>query len=596
MARDGEKMSKFSVDEYLEQNLSRLWAQIIIASLIKKGIYHYYLSPGMRNAPLIAALRHLAQFCPEVTIETGWDERAHSFRALGSVRISERPAVLICTSGSALGHYMPAVIEAHKSGLPLLILSSDRPLDLALSNANQTIKQPGLYAQFVRESFSLPTPNENESPAFLSSIVSESVDRSLAPHRGPVHLNIPFKEPLGNENDEDQWSSLERRSAYINEVKAIINQTAIIEIRSHLLSPVLKDQLPSLKMPVLLVVGELTLESERVAVREFLKKRANLPVMIDVASGLKFEWSLKEKSIPTFDHPEVLKAYEGQSPQTVIHLGGRTTSKHYYRLLRQWSNVQWWVFEDTELLHDPAHARTMRVRAPLSLSLPELHRCLPDQVEGLNIDFDDFVQRKSQMIDGAPLANPSLSKMTIEHTPTDTPLFLGNSTIIRSFDSYASVEFKTKLPVYVQRGASGIEGLLSTAIGLCDRQRAPLVAVLGDISLLHDLNALVTLAQTRKPIVLVVINNGGGGIFNLLAPGRDPLINEDLFTPHQVDFKKVANALELTCHQVDDPQEYKKILISSLEQAKNKGPQIIEAIIDDKINQAIYGELKTIKL
>jgi len=465
-----------------------------------------------------------------------------------------------------------------------------------LSNANQTIKQPGLFGQFVRESYALPTPNENESLAFLTSIISESVDRSMAPHRGPVHLNIPFKEPLGNEDDSQEWSTPERRVQFINQVKSIILQSPRKEIRSHLLSPVLEDQLPELKSPVLLVVGELTLESERVSVRSFLNARPQLPVMIDVASGLKFEWSLKENSIPTFDHPEVLKAYEQENPQTVIHIGGRTTSKHYYRLLRQWSDVQWWVFEDTELLHDPAHARSLRVRAPLHLSLPELNRCLPDQIKGLSINFNEFVERKSQMIDSAPLANPSLSKMTIENTPSATPLFLGNSTIIRSFDSYASTTFKTQLPVYVQRGASGIEGLLSTAIGLCDRLKKPLVAVLGDISLLHDLNALVTLAESKHPIVLVVVNNDGGGIFNLLAPGKDPLINKDLFTAHQVHFQKIGQALGLTCHQVSTTAEYREILIHALKKAESLGPQIIEAIIDDKLNQAIYGELKTIKL
>lgn len=589
-------MSKLSVVEILEHNISRLWAQTIIATLIKKSVRHFYLSPGMRNAPLIAALRHLENFYPDLFIETGWDERACAFRALGSVRASEQAAVLICTSGSALGHYMPAVIEAHKSGLPLIILSSDRPLDLALTNANQTIKQSGIYGQFVRESYALPTPSESESVAFLSSLISECVDRSLAPHRGPVHVNVPFKEPLGAEDDQTSWSSPKRRTQYIDEVKKIIHEQAKIEIRSHLLSPNLKTTLPTLTSPVLLVVGELTLESERQAVRDFLKSRPELPVMIDVASGLKFEWSLQERSIPTFDHPEVLKAYESQSPGTVIHFGGRTTSKHYYRLLREWKNVQWWVFEDTELLHDPAHARSMRVRAPLSLSLPELHRCLSQTIQGLSIDFREFVKKKSELIDAAALANPSLSKITIENAPQNTPLLLGNSTIIRSFDSYASQSFKTTLPVYVQRGASGIEGLVSSAIGLVDRLKKPLIAVLGDVSMLHDLNALVTLKQSHAPLIVVIVNNGGGGIFNLLPAGLDPLINRDLVTPHSVEFKKIALALDLDCQQVNTPEDYKQALERACERASTHGPQLIEAVIDDNLNQAIYAELKTIKL
>lgn len=589
MARNGKKMSKLP----LTHNLSRLWAQVIIGTLLKKGVRHFYPSPGMRNAPLIAALRHLASSYPDCEIHTGADERAQGLRALGSIRASDRPAVLICTSGSAVAHYFPAVIEAHKTGLPLIVISSDRPYELTQADANQTIEQNKIFGNFAKASLSLEAPNAQLAPAVLQSLISDFCDQAQDQLPGPIHMNAPFREPLASEEDLADWSHPSAKQAYCEQVQATLATPPIQELRPQL---TLKESvlLPRVEGPLLIVVGELKGQQERLAVEAFIKEHQDLAMMLDVASGLKYRRSLGQKAIPSMDHPEVYRALQSAPPKTLIHIGGRTTSKHYYRLLNEWQQTSLWLFEERQLLHDPAHRRSLRLKAPLHASLPHLSQHLREHpVEGLRISFDDFVQKKSAFIDQAPLAYPSLSKITVETAPAGTLLFLGNSTTIRSFDSYASIEKTIDLPTFVQRGASGIEGHLSSALGLVDRLKRPLVCVLGDISMLHDLNALQALKASQHPLTLVVVNNGGGGIFNLLPAGSDPLLAADLFTSHQVSFYALARALEIETVQVDRPDTYREALKKGL---SHTGPFVVEAMVDDLVNQEIYRELKTIKL
>lgn len=580
----------------IDSNLTRLWAQGLIAGLLKKGIRDFYVSPGMRNAPLIAAINHFKSQDSSIFIDSGFDERSQSFRALGRIRGSERPAVVVCTSGSALAHYAPAVIEAHKSGLPLIVLSSDRPVELSLADANQTTEQNHFFGRNVRYSTTLEAPTSALPPEVLLSITAELVDKSLHPHRGPVHLNVPFREPLDGSDDLTQWPSAKARAAYVQRLTTIIN-TDGYTTQYNAQAPSQFTMELSLNSPVLIVVGELYTKAQKAAVIALLRECQNLAFILDVASGIKYEFSLNEGALPSPDHPEVYKALSTSAPQTLIHIGGRTTSKHYYRLLREWDKTRLIMFDSGQLLHDPAHRRAVKIQGPLETNLPLLIKALKEsESSSEKSSFENFVKQKSDLIDNAPLAYPSLSKTIIEHAPEGLNLFIGNSTVIRSFDSYASTHYTKKLPCFVQRGASGIEGLLSEAIGLCDEGLGPVALILGDISLLHDLNALVTLKQSNHPLIVIIANNGGGGIFHLLPAGVDPLVERELFTPQSVHYAKLAEALELRSVRVENVTQLRTEISQALTLINGQGPVIIEALIDDTLNSEIYRELKTIKL
>lgn len=584
----------------LTQNLSRLWASVMIDTLIKKGVTRFYLSPGMRNAPLISAVR-AAESLHKLQIIVGYDERAQGMRALGAIKASDQPAAVICTSGSALSHYFPAVIEAYKTGLPLIVLSSDRPMELTLTNANQTIQQDRFFGEYTQYFHNLGAPDLTQTPSMIRSLVAHAVERSLLPTPGPIHLNCPFREPLDQQSDENELSAKglsQLRLTFAKQVQELVQDNHLKKIVTPKTAPLTAAELESIfKSPKesLIVVGELTTAQTKEAVLTALKENQSLPFIVDVASGLKYDFILNEGSVPSFDHPEVYKAYQNSSLKRIIHIGGRTTSKHYYRFLRENPEIEWLVFQDHYRLHDPAFALTQRIVLPLgglANSIQVILAKATSQGLPLKIDFTGFVAKKSKLIDEAPLAYPSLSKTIIENFRSDSILWLGNSTVIRSFDSYASETYKLSIRTEVQRGASGIEGSLAGAIGYAETRHKPVVAVIGDISFLHDLNSLTSLQNSQLPLTLIIAQNGGGGIFSLLPAGSDETLHRDLFTAHQVNIKKICQALEVDCERVETPMELKALL----QNKRQNKPLVIEALIDDSVNTAIYSELKTIKL
>jgi 2-succinyl-5-enolpyruvyl-6-hydroxy-3-cyclohexene-1-carboxylate synthase len=589
-------MSKLTV---LDHNLSRLWAQSIIGALLRQGVRSFYLSPGMRNAPLIAAVRHFQGQLPDVFVDSGFDERAQSFRALGRIRASERPAVVICTSGSALAHYAPAVVEADKSKLPLIVISSDRPVELVAANANQTTDQLHFFGKATRYSTSLEAPSPLMPPEAIFSLVTELFNQSCGNNPGPVHLNAPFREPLDGECDHSSWPVDLPRKLYAQKIQDELNRSPLQLFSSQALT---LNQTPSLtiKSPLLIVIGELTKNAHRARARQLLAglRKHNIPFLVDVASGIKYSFNYADGALPSPDHPEVFRALKEWPPATLIHIGGRTTAKHYYRLQREWSHTELITVNEDGLLHDPAHRRSASLTMPLEHGIAIIEKNLEGLYqEAMNLKLTDFIERKTQFINEAALAYPSLSKGIVETAPNDSTFMLGNSTVIRSFDSYASVQEKREHQVFVQRGASGIEGLLSEAMGLSDELHKLVVCVLGDIALLHDLNSLVPLQTLHRPMVVVVVNNGGGGIFHLLPAGNDPLIEKDLFTPHQVSFHKLALALNLESYVITEAAQFRSEFPKLCDRAKTQSkPILIEAIINDSTNTEIYRELKTIKL
>lgn len=592
-----KELSNKVVKALPRENFSRIWAYMVVDALARLEITQYYLSPGMRNAPFL----HAVDAHPQSNGLMGMDERAQAFRALGFAKAQGKPAVVICTSGTAMAHYLPAVIEASKSHTPLIVISADRPPELSLTNANQTIQQDRMYGDYVRHFHNLGTPGPEVSPRAVGSLISQAVAMSLGDRPGPVHINMPMREPVDLESDDDFWGEIKLN--YLTNLEEHLklehpqNQSIDVEkVFSSLNLEDLKSRFTQFSQP-LLIIGELTLEEERESIHQMLKS-CPWSKVIDVMSGVKFDFSLKERLCPTFDHPEVYEAYCQNPPDAIVHIGGRTTSKHYYRFLREHPSLPVYLFQATSDLHDPSHRFNYRAIGKLNRlceQLGSVFQSTPKPAE--YIQWNNFVATKSQMIDQAPLAYPSLSKSLIENFPEDVVLYLGNSTVIRSFDSYASETFEQQIPTFGHRGASGIEGFIAAALGFAEGTEKTVCLVLGDIALYHDLNSLELLHQFPRPILVIVANNQCGGIFSLLPVAKDLKLKRRLTTPHQINFTKLAQAFELAATRVEKREQWSISLRDAFAfVAREQRPFILEAMIDDDVNTEIYKTLRTVKL
>lgn len=574
------------------ENINHLWSSLVIDELVKQHITQFYIAPGMRNAPLIAALlfakkNNLADF--EIVV----DERAMAFRALGYSKASGKPSVIICTSGTALANFLPAVIEAQKSQIPLIVLSADRPPELINSDDNQTIEQTFFYRPWVKHDLNLGAPCEEISPRALTTSVAQTVFRSLFPVNGPVHINMMFREPLG-------YVSTSISEHYIKETKKVLHskqnatnyQIPNLLLNSEALTEITNDINKAKRG--LLVIGALPNTIDKNLLQTFIAK-CNFSFFLEVGSSLKYLYTLNDFGIPTFDHPEVQETLKNDPPDLIIHLGGRLTSKFYYQFLSNNPELNLYVLNATEEKEDPTHTVKKRFVIDLNSTIKQLNQNISSEKNRYwKFNLEEFTKKKIQFLENAPLSFPVISKTIIDHMPDSLQFYLGNSTAIRTFDSYFSFDIKKNYQIFTNRGVSGIEGFIASSLGVIDATKKDVYLVFGDISFIHDFNSLFMLTENTKAFVkIILINNGGGAIFTLLPINKDKDILEVITSPHQFTFKA---AKELNPHVHYDHVNDRIHLKNKLQElAMHKGHMILEIELKDEDNLKVYDELKTIR-
>ncbi len=589
-------------------NPSSLWAALIIDQLVKNGVETFYCAPGMRNAPLLKAIAAH----PGATYYTGLDERAQSYRALGFIRASKKPAALVCTSGTAVANFLPAIIEAQKSRMPLMVLSADRPGELNAIDANQTIDQTEVLRDYCKNYWMTSEPQADYPPRALSGRIAHLTQSTLTAPQGPLHINIPFREPLDH-------TPVLMNESWVKEIHHILELAGpsieYARLEKRLAQSELNElfqQLEQAKRP-LVVFGPLDKHGpEIVSDMEFFLKHYKGSFSCDVTTGLKYHFGSSQGLIPTFDHPEVLSELEQANPDLIIHFGHRLTSKHYYKFLerRIHKDPHAKIIQicESHQHEDPGLAFIKRWSLDPSTALKAINAFIKDSEYGVGIgpkhallNFDSMIERKSQIIEESPLNYPVMTKKAVETLESVKNIFMGNSTFIRSFDSYASVKAQRKAwKVVANRGASGIEGHIAMTQGIYEATKSSTVAFMGDISFLHDLNSLASLLSLGRdvPVLLVVANNHGGGIFKLLPVGKKE--NEEfnpflpmLTTPHSIDLSPIAAAMGIATKQVRTKSDYEKAL-----KTWNDHPSllILECLFTDEDNAKTYDQLKTVKL
>ncbi|OUR94200.1 2-succinyl-5-enolpyruvyl-6-hydroxy-3-cyclohexene-1-carboxylic-acid synthase [Halobacteriovorax marinus] len=570
----------------LAHNLSNLWSSLIIDELIKSNVVDFYISPGMRNAPLVNSLLKR----DNVNLYLGIDERAQAYRALGNAKGTGRTSALICTSGTALANYMPAIIEAKKSFIPMVVLSADRPIELSTSDANQTINQVHFYGAHVRADACLGAPTEQIEPHIVRNTVNHLIFRSLYPTKGPVHLNIPLREPLDSTKAPISESYIERA----RETFKILLQTEYLAPLQSLSSEVVDKISDIVKHSErgLLVIGQLPSSMDKSKIKAFIKK-LNWPVFLDISSSLKYSYSLEDNVIPTFDHQEVYDKVLENIPSTIIHLGGRTTSKHYYRFLSENPLIKLISVNWSDQKEDPSQNTDIRIVSHVDQFCLQLTEKLQQSCSPIKVDWKEFVQKKEEVIKNSPLCYPYISKSIIENIASDTALYISNSTVVRAFDNYISTDKTKEIDIFTNRGVSGIEGLIASTIGCAEGISKFTTLVIGDISFLHDLNSLQMLKESKAPVCVVLVNNSGGGIFSLLPIAKDKELLPYLTTPHELNFEHGAKLFNLDYQRVETPTQFDEVFRES---QKVKRTKIIEVIVDNEKNIEIYNLLKTVKL
>lgn len=532
-----------------QAGLNRIWSQAILDTLAKAEVKHICIAPGSRSTPLSLEALELSQRS-DITIHTHFDERGLGFLALGLAKATQQPVAVIVTSGTAVANLLPSVAESGLTSEKLLLLTADRPADLVGVGANQAIVQAGIYSSHVRKSIELPSPNCNQPGALTHCLVE--IQQGLAYQSlvgGALHINCPFPEPLYIQSlDEKNGYQVERENA----LKALpdLSSSAQAYPSYHVAEltnekqQALVSQLPSLKGVI--VIGKMPLFEARQVKR--WAEQLGWPILADPQSGVTSDWAHFDLWLQHDDYAKVLSQAE-----CILQFGARLVSKR----LGQWLRPQvsqracsYWLFDSNVSVLNPDHLPQLRTVASISASITLLD-CAIGATRIQTCGWADELKSATSLVQRVTHEIQSASQLTECQLALALPelldllpaaeLFIGNSLIVRLLDMLTPLP---NINVHTNRGASGIDGLIATSAGVQRGKQASMLTLIGDTSLLYDLNSLSLLSKVAHPHVVVVTNNDGGAIFDLLPVPE--LQKQCLYQmPHGYQFEHAAKQFGL---------------------------------------------------
>ncbi|MFI0408837.1 2-succinyl-5-enolpyruvyl-6-hydroxy-3-cyclohexene-1-carboxylic-acid synthase [Actinomadura sp. 3N508] len=536
-------------------------ATVLVDELLRCGMTDAVLAPGSRSAPLALALQ-AAEDAARIRLHVRIDERSASFLGLGLAKRSGRPVALVCTSGTAAANFHPAVIEAHESGVPLIVLTADRPPELRDTGANQTIDQVKLYGTAARWSAEIGVPeNRPGMVAYWRSLVSRAWGLAQAPVPGPVHLNAAFREPLIPDGDESWCEPLD------GDVTG-----AWTKVRAATPGSVL--HVPPTRRGVL-VVGDGAVNVKRYVAAASM---AGWPVLAEPNGNGRYGDHALSSHHFLLGVPEFVERHR---PEVVVTLGKPGLSRPLLSLLRR---AEEHIVLAPDLAHWPDPVRSATQVAP-EVEIPVVSG---DDAWLKSWRTADLAAAAAvdEVLDAMPeVSEPRLARDLVAGLPGGSLLFTAASMPIRDLDQV--MRPRRGIRIMANRGASGIDGLVSTAIGAALAHSGRSFALLGDLAFLHDQNGLIIGPRDRRPdLTIVVVNNRGGGIFSLLPQAALPGPFERVFgTPHQVDLEAVAAAHGVPHRVLDTPGDLPKAMAG-------EGLRIVEARTDRNANAVLHAEMR----
>lgn len=527
----------------------------LVDEWVRRGVGYAVVAPGSRSTPMAVALADRA----ELAIHIVHDERSAAFVALG-VGIDGVPAVLLCTSGTASANFHPAVVEAGLSDVPMLVVTADRPPELRDVGAAQTIDQTNLFGRSVRW-FHDPGVPDAAAESSWRSLARRSFD---AARTGPVHLNLPFREPfLGHVGD------LPAPLPIAPAVAAGECGGGLIE----LMAPIMMAD-----RGVILAGGRSGARRDQIAA---LGAATGWPILADPLSGCR----ALDGAVTMFDallrHDGFANAHD---PEVIIRIGRPATSKVLATWVAQGEATLVQVGGPGVI--DPDHRVALRLASQAVASLAEV-AALRERSDTWSSSWSRASQRAEQVIatvlsEHGPLTEPGVARIVAEHLPDDARLVVASSMPVRDLEWFGG----PTAAAHANRGANGIDGVVSTALGVAVNGR-PTVAVVGDIAFLHDAGALTGLARRMLDLRIVVVDNDGGGIFSFLPQAAELTGDrfEQLFgTPHGTDIAALARA-----HGID------AVTVTTADELASRincpGPSVTRVSTDRAANVAVHAAI-----
>ncbi len=531
-------------------NINHLWAGLLIEELVRGGVAFFVLASGSRSTPLATAVaRH-----PTARHVVHVDERGAAFAALGYGRATGRPAGWITTSGTAVANGLPAVVEASESRVPLLLLTADRPPERRATGANQTVDQVKIFGGFVRWQFDLPAPSVEVPPQMVLTTAAQAVWRARRAPAGPVHLNCMFRKPLAPDPDGSDltgyaaplraWAEAEAPYTTYAAAPAAPPEEVVDAVWNALRGA----------ERGLVVAGRLDTRREAEAVRR-LAEKLRWPLLPDVASQLRLGAGAEAAY---FDGVLTSAPFQAaHAPEAVLHLGGRSLSKRLREFIDAHPPAVYAVAVDAPDRLDPDHRVTHRAEAGVEAFCAALAERATASAKGKAWQerWHGASARAGAVLDAfdadaEALSEPLVARLVARHLPAGHGLFLASSMPVRDVNRFAAPDGAAPVRVAANRGASGIDGTVASAAGFALGLKAPVTLVIGDLALLHDLNGLALLHAA--PVVAIVINNDGGGIFSFLPIAKHADVFEPFFaTPHGRSFEHAAALFGLPYHRPD---------------------------------------------
>ena len=541
-------------------NLNQLWSYVLTETLKRLGLKCAVICPGSRSTPLTVAF---VQQIPHIEAIPILDESSAAFFALGRAKATGKPVVLVCTSGTAGANFYPAVIEARESRVPLLILTADRPAELRDCHSGQTIDQVKLYGNYPNWQTELATPSLDMGMlGYLRQTIIHAWERCQFPNSGAVHLNIPFRDPLAPIPDGTNFT------LDVEDFFSGIVSTSLSITNYEL--PITDDQ------KGIIVAGVAQLQDPEKYCRAIahLSQSLQWPVLAEGLSPVRNYADLNPYIISTYDI--ILRNQQlaqELTPEIVIQIGEMPTSKE----LRNWlitNNSQRFVIDNCDQNLDPLHGKTTHLRMSVTeISNLEIGNfgeseylqkwCAVEKQIRKNIDnyfhqIDELIESKAAWLISQTL-------------PPATPLFISNSMPVRDVEFFWKPN-NLRITPYFNRGANGIDGTLSTALGIAHHQQSS-VMLTGDLALLHDTNGFLIRNKFIGHLTIILINNNGGGIFEMLPIAKfNPPFEEFFATPQDIDFSQLCATYNVEHELINSWEE----LQDNLKQLPKTGIRVLE--------------------
>ncbi len=532
-------------------------AALFIEELFRSGVRQLVISPGSRSTPLVvAAIEH-----PHLSCYPHPDERGAAFFGLGCSKATEQPTALICTSGSAVGHYLPAVMEAYHSQIPLIILSADRPNELRQTGANQTTQQPGLFSNHLVAEFNLPPPDSEESLISAIQIANYSCFKSRL---GPVHVNFEFRKPL-LDSQHTEIKLPENIKAWSQSRRAWISYSSAPQVTKSCasLQPNFENELIELFSKSergLILVGPLYSQKERLATEE-LARELDWPMLAEITSGLSL--SPQSNIFSNFAGAEKLfRSDPSLTPDAIIHIGGTPTCEkllHTLKINKDKSSPTCWHISTLPTQSTLTGLTTHRFFGDTEqflcaiMSFKKQALIAPSKLLSKLTEIADPVRNLPCGVDPRP--EQVIVDTVLESAPLNSLIYLANSLTVRVADS-ATLTKNHKLEIGCHRGLSGIDGTIAIACGMALNRSERTYLLCGDMAFFHDLNSLRFLGHLKLGLTIIVIENRGGRIFDTLPNLKSLSYYGEYFEMHTpLDYKAIVTAFGVDCVVLQHTEE-----------------------------------------